>query len=401
MINLIVGRPRSGKTYESTRYHILPAVLEDKRRVVTNVTINKEYIEKVHGREYSDLITIIEGCFDSYGQTRPFSSEEDFLKFDDWKNKKGQGVLFVIDEAHLSIGRNARPAVLEYLSMHGHYGHDILLLTQNARKLNKDLKDMVEIVWRTVKQSAFGKDDMYFRKTHHGVENIRESVHTEERYYDPQYFNYYKSHTQSTGSVLEAVAHDVKGKINPTSKWSMRIAIIGIAITLFSVYQAVGEIKSTGENEQPKSIDVNQTPNESNNTTSPKTKLEKFQQENDIDVAGSRVTAEISRKEDVSKNQAEETKKRDRSMQYHPYHKVLLHVEGQYQDSVTKSFNVYFSASVNGQKVFNLQLSDLFLAGYSVIVLSDCLVEISYYEYLDYLTCDVPQIMVSSLSTGQ
>nr|MBF4348645.1 assembly protein [Vibrio anguillarum] len=46
MIYAIVGRPRSGKSYESVVYHIIPAI-KAGRKVVTNVSLNISYFQKV------------------------------------------------------------------------------------------------------------------------------------------------------------------------------------------------------------------------------------------------------------------------------------------------------------------------------------------------------------------
>ena len=181
MINAIVGRPGGGKTYESVKFFILPTILNDKRKVVTNVPINLDHIAKIHGREYADLIHIVEGDFHSFGGSRPFSNVDDFLKWNDWRNEQGQGVYFFIDEAHLSLGRQCDNKTLEYLSMHRHYGHDLVLLTQNERKLNRDVKDMVEVCYRCTKMAAFGNDKKYIRKTFYGVCDTRNPAHQEER----------------------------------------------------------------------------------------------------------------------------------------------------------------------------------------------------------------------------
>jgi len=377
MINAIVGRPRSGKSYEAVRYHLLPAILRDKRLVVTNVPIIKEYISKVHGSEYADLVIVKDGMFSKYGQIRHFSTVEDFLEFDSWKNEKGQGPLFIIDEMHLSAGRQANAQLLEYFSMHGHYGHDILCLTQNARKLNKDLKDMIEICWRTVKMSAYGDDKSYLQKTYHGVENTRDEVNVEERQYDPEYYPYYKSHTQSKGSVLEAVASDVKAVLNPYAKWSRRLLILGALWMAYVVYGIFSDDEPIQAKEQVEQVEqVAQQPQglqSGDNLQQPK--LQNQISQSDISQANKRELNELDKGDD-----------------YHPFHKVKLHISGSYADQVTGHSNIYFGASANGQKLFDIQLKDLFLAGYDVRVYTDCLVRVKFFSYSEFITCDVPTV---------
>jgi len=347
-------------------------LLQDKRLVITNIPVNKEYIAKVHGQEYADLVIIKDGMFSDYGQKRPFSLPQDYLEYDTWKNNKNQGPLFVIDEMHLSAGREASKELLEYFSMHGHYGHDILCLTQSARKLNRDLKDMIEICWRTVKQSAYGKDDSYWQKTHHGVDNIRDPINTEERSYDPEYFPYYQSHTQSKGSVIEAVASDVKAAFNPYSKWSRRLLIFGVLYMLYFIYGIFVDDEPVKAKEQPKAEAQQLKPGAT---------LQAPQGQQQPDYS------------EQAQNKTEE-KELDKGDDYHPFHKVKLHISGSYADQVTGHSNIYFGASANGQKLFNIQLKDLFLAGYDVRVYTDCLVRVKFYSYSEFLTCDVPTIGV-------
>ena len=54
MINLLLGAPGGGKSYEAVVYHILPA-LEKGRKVITNLPLNIERIAAIDPA-YSDLI---------------------------------------------------------------------------------------------------------------------------------------------------------------------------------------------------------------------------------------------------------------------------------------------------------------------------------------------------------
>ncbi|MFV7852190.1 zonular occludens toxin domain-containing protein, partial [Shewanella algae] len=226
MINGLVGRPRAGKSYEAVMFHILPAAKEG-RLVVTNIPVKLDAVQRYYGDDVANSIIVVEANYNEYGMIRPFSVPEDFTKHD-WKNDKGQGPLFVVDEAHLSLGLDAKKPVLEYLSLHGHYGHDILVLTQSPRKLHRDLKDMIEVCWRCVKKSVFGDDTHYIKKTYHGVPTRNEGyVHEEEREYQQQFFQFYQSHTQSSTSVDEAKPSDIKAKLNPYKGISIAMIVVG------------------------------------------------------------------------------------------------------------------------------------------------------------------------------
>ncbi|MFH4666649.1 zonular occludens toxin domain-containing protein [Vibrio cidicii] len=206
MIYAIVGRPRSGKSYESVVYHIIPAI-KSGRKVVTNIPLNIDYFVKIFGEQVRGLIKMVDAQFNNYGSTdRPFSKFEHY--HDEWRDENNRGPLFVIDEAHMVIPSRINDArILEFYSMHGHYGIDIILLTQNLRKIHGDIRTMIEMTYYTAKNTAFGSDKTYTKKVRIG--DTREVINEEQRRYKSEYFKFYQSHTQSQGSVVEAKAADI------------------------------------------------------------------------------------------------------------------------------------------------------------------------------------------------
>lgn len=390
MIFGIVGKPGGGKSYEAVRYHILPAVIEDKRKVVTNIPVNKEHIEKIYGKEYADLIEVVEGNFHDFGNERAFSSEKHFLQYEEWRNEKGQGVLFVVDEAHLCLGLRAPLPVTEFLSMHRHYGFDIALLTQNQRKLHRDIRDMVDVVFHCAKMEIYGEAG-YVRKIFHGFSNMRDPVKVEERKYDVEYFEYYKSHTKSDSSIKEAQVKDSGANRNPYSKVTKIFFGISAAIFCFLIYRVFIEDDSGKKineaQEKIKTLPENKAP-EVDPVTGQRQKLEK------------EIQAELEKRERVAEkkrtiNEEIESERIAKSKQYHPFSNVQLHFEGHYEDMALGQSNVYFSASTNGQKIFTLTLKDFAMAGYKVSIIGDCVAEITYFEYREFVICDAP-----TLSTG-
>ena len=386
MISAQLGRPGGGKSYEIVKYQIIPSVLNDKRKVVTNIPIQLDHIEKIHGKEYSDLIDVVEGSFHEYGLKRPFSKAEDFLKYDDWRNDKGQGALFIVDEAHLSIGRDADKALLEYLSMHRHYGHDIIVVTQSHRKLNRDLRDMVEVAYHCAKMAAYGDDTKYIRKTYHGVENMREPIHVEEREYDPAIFPYYKSHTKNDSSVTEASVKDSKALLNPFGKATKiciaigAVIFIGSMINIFTSDSPEEKLAKLQQKQQAQPAATQPAP-------IPTEQVATVQQNKPEKPQPQKVEEEpLSASEKIRRQREKDSKK------YHPFSKVQLHINGFYSDIATGESKVYFSASRNGQNLFELGSKDFFMAGYEVNVLGDCVVEIIYFDFRDFLTCDSPTV---------
>ena len=387
MITCMLGRPGGGKSYEIVRYHLLPALLKDKRKVVTNLPLKLDYISKVHGAEYSELVTVIDGNFHDFGGQRPFSEAEHFTKYD-WQNDDGVGTLFIIDEAHLPLGRNAKQDVTEYLSMHRHYGHDIILATQNQRKLNRDIRDMVEVGYYCAKMQVFGEDG-YVRKTYHGLGNMRDALHTEERQYDPEYFPYYQSHTKSKTSVTEEAVKDSKGSRNPYKWWSIGMIATGVVFAAITFAGMISpEASEVQEQEQDVSVLVEPTPAESQ-VPVPRPVPERLAQ---VESSSTETVNYSDTKLGRAKREADE-RDAEKSAQ-HPFDKVILHLDGRYNDYGNGDTNVFFSASMNGQRVFKLELRDLLMAGYSVTVLGDCVVELIHGEYRDFVICDSPSVGV-------
>jgi zona occludens toxin len=96
---------------------------------------------------------------------------------------------------------------------------------------------------------------------------------------------------------------------------------------------------------------------------------------------------------DLSPRQAEYNKIVANSKNYHPFHKLSLAVSGYYDDlDYGQNVRIFqFSAQQNGQHVFTISNHDLARAGYDVKILSECIVEIKYYDYQEFITCDAPR----------
>ncbi|MER0370175.1 zonular occludens toxin domain-containing protein, partial [Vibrio vulnificus] len=76
MINLIVGRPGGGKSYEAVVFHIIPAI-QNGRKVVTNLPLNIDHFVKVFGEDARSLIRTIDTKLDDFGNmNRAFSKPE-------------------------------------------------------------------------------------------------------------------------------------------------------------------------------------------------------------------------------------------------------------------------------------------------------------------------------------
>lgn len=384
MINGIYGKPGGGKSYEAVVSHIIPIVTKDKRKVVTNLPLNIEQFCSVFGEYCRDLIEVVDGQFHNYGGERPFSKKDHYIQYEQWANDKGQKVAFFIDECHLAIPTSGTEKELtEFFSMHRHYGFDIYLITQNFRKVNKDVRDMVQNGYRAIKQSFNGQDTKYVLKVHDGCGNTNTSViATHERTYDKKYFAFYQSHTKSDKSVIEASSNDIAVW---WKHWTIKASIAFfifftfIAIKLFNKYNPSEESKV----EPVPEIEVIELPAAQPNATLNNTKPPK------------NLAPEHQKPESIREREYIEMV--ENSKKYHPFYKLTLSVSGYYDDVEfgRRVRIVQFSAAQNGQHVFTISNQDLIRAGYDVRILTECAVELKYYNYKQYVTCDAPRQGVS------
>lgn len=377
MIHGISGKTGGGKSYEAVVRHIIPTVTEHKRKVVTNLPLNIDHFCAVYGDYCRDLIEVVDGEFHNYGGQRPFSKKEHYLQFEDWKNEAGNRVYFFIDECHLALPQSGTDKeVKQFFDMHRHYGFDIMLITQNFRKVDRDIRDLIANHYRAIKKSMMGQDDKYILKVHDGSSATNATVvATHEREYEKKYFKFYQSHTKSDQSIKEAAPSDIQKWYD---NWFVKGSVIFFVVAIFLMY--LGFKKQSDKKTQDKAQVTQQN---SVGSGSP------------VQAIAPTLPPEFLAQQAEAKKIIEQQKKEEEAEQKkHPFHKVGLHIVGwgEYMELNRLTKNYYLSASQNGQHIFDLSLRDLVLAGYSVVVRSSCVIEVTYRKYHDFLTCDAPKV---------
>ena len=388
MIHGISGKTGGGKSYEAVVRHIIPTVTEHKRKVVTNLPLDVDHFCSIYGEYCRDLIEVIDGEFHNYGGQRPFSKKEHYLQYEDWQNDEGNRVYFFVDECHLALPQQGTDKeVKQFYDMHRHYGFDIMLITQNFRKVDRDIRDLVANHYRAIKKSMMGQDDKYILKVHDGSAASNATVvATHEREYETKYFKFYKSHTKSDQSVKEAAPSDIKKWYD---NWFIKGSVIFFIVALFLLY--LGFKKQTKIDEQNSHAISN-----SGMTVQP---------ENHASIPANAATGQtqppvtsqiLAQQQEIKAMLDKQEKEQEAEEKRHPFYKVGLHIAGwaEYTELGKITKNYYISASQNGQHVFDISLRDLILAGYTVAVRSSCVIEIKYRKYHDFITCDSPKVGV-------
>lgn len=369
MIYLLAGRPKSGKSYEAVKYHVIPA-LKAGRKVITNLPLQLDHFKAVFGPHIIDLIRLVDydtTDFNSSACHFPFSRPDDYIT--DWRHPDtGQGPLVVVDEAHFAIPRGGTGKALQnFFTMHGHYGLDILLMSQQPGQIDRQVRELIEVCYRTIKNTALGSTKTYTKKVTDGYRGA--VVNTEQRTYDKKIFKFYKAFTQSDGAPEMHGAADVK----PFWRhWSVYGAVLFLG---FGVPMLINTL-------------INHNP------LKPHTE-ETQQQPKQPPVIKSRPSQPAE--QSVAKTQ-EKPKEKKPLM---PYGKVDLHISGFIQGKSgdkAGQFLYQFVASQNGQPVFNLSHYDLINAGYSIESLGSCAARITYKDYTFTAICDSPRVGVNLAS---
>lgn len=395
MINLLLGSSGSGKSYEATVYHVLEA-LKKGRKVITNLPLNVEAFNSIDGT-FAELIELRKRSKPKMGNWIPGTEDKAFELFpesefkpypitkrvfshvwdfyDEWRHPvNGTGALFVIDEAQNCIpNRNCDIEVIEYTALHRHWFADVFFITQSYGKLDKDIRENVQMVYRFRKKTAWGQPKNYIRKVQDGVRG--EVLNTTERTYKPQFFPLYRSHTQADGVGQESNADDI---VPIWRHWSFMGA--GAMLVILVIMFASGKVHNPLKPPKPNTEPIKTIPNEV--LASIKAQVNE-----------NRPTSNFKSTEDSKNNNVvAEIPKVDKDGD-EPLTTHQLHIAGHIHSATKDEW--LFAVSQNGQSVFTMNLRQLKEAGYSFKPLGDCLAEIQYLQKKRFIACDVPTIGVT------
>jgi zona occludens toxin len=381
MINLLIGPPGGGKSYEAVAFHVLPA-LAAGRKVITNLPLNLDNIAEINS-DYLGLINIkqstaklrpIERAENGYSRfTGPkvrfnnsaFANVEDYG--DSWRHPdSGAGPLYVIDECHIPLPAKGTGLDVEHwYSLHRHESADVLLMTQSYGKINPAIKDLIQICYKVKKNTAFGSSSSYIRKVQDGIRG--DVVNTSIRKYDKKYFGLYQSHTKGGGSEL--AANDI---IPIWRRWPILGA--GLMFAIFAVMVFSGAFKNP-MNTKSYNKTANAVESQSVDSSAPAI--------NTVPVPAGLPAPIISTVATKDKTEVEKD----------PYSENGIHILGHVSSKEKTLW--FFTLSQNGQKLKNIKSSDLLQVGYSFQQINDCAAWITFGKVKRFIKCDSPSVSVT------
>lgn len=376
MINLLIGPPGGGKSYEATVFHILPA-LREGRKVITNLPLLVEMFGRLDPA-YPALIELKTVSND--GKSRPFSHLSDYG--DPWRHPEtGTGPLYVIDEAHECLPKGGLrkpgtpPEIGEWFATHRHEFADVLIITQAYGRVSADVTDRIQLVYRVKKKTAFGQPDWYIRKVQDGLRG--EVVDLQERQYEKQYFCLYTSHTKSSIKGIEAGASDVTPRFKKFIRMGIAVVVASLAMAACNGVMAWNK-SNDKKKSQPKPVSVASVP-AALPASAP---------------AGAAVRPVASAASAVDVAQAANVQPENT-----PFEGLVLHVSA-FLESGTKRLYL-FTLSQNGQGIAQLTTEQVRESGYSITPVSSCVVKLQYGENKPFFArCDAPQINLMPAGPG-
>lgn len=210
-INAYTGLMGSGKSYECVASVIVPAVAIG-RRVVTNVDdidsdAIRAYVHEKQGIPLEKLGEVVHCSNDDVFKPEflPHGTAIDTLV--------QPGDLVCIDEAWRFWGTDQKICTEHkiFFREHRHYAHpvsgvtcDLVLMVQDISDLNRILKTVVELSFRTTKIKSLGLHKIYRVEMWEGwKQNAKNRVDVRNKKYKQEIFDLYSSYAGGTGNEVQ------------------------------------------------------------------------------------------------------------------------------------------------------------------------------------------------------
>jgi zona occludens toxin len=240
-INVYTGLMGSGKSYEVTGTVIVKAVSEG-RRVVTNIEgiqpeKIKEYVKKKFNLTDDKVGEVVVVTDDEVKRSSFFPTDDP----EHYSIVKG-GDLVAIDEAwkFWSSGSQLLPSHMEFFRKHRHYVNpetkvscDLALMIQDISDLNKSLKNVVEMTFRTVKLKSLGFTSKYRVEFYEGTRLMKKNqVGVRVNNYDKEIFPLYQSYAGGKG--VEKTVDNRQNLWNNKTLWFIVAGLLVCALIAFN-----------------------------------------------------------------------------------------------------------------------------------------------------------------------
>lgn len=219
MIIMHEGVPGTGKTYDAVR------------KVIDNLRLGRTVCTNIEGMELDvqqEAIKAVSGLSDyDFKKRFIFIPVSEIYSF--WKMCP-EGSMIVIDEVHKYFNSrdwqtDANRGLGDWASTHRHHGYDLIMITQNIEKLDKQARGLTEWTYRYKKINFLGSlvRQSYVVFAYAG-DDTKEYISKQIRNYDKKYFPCYKSFATKDMKELKIQKH--ANILKHPVFWSIPVALI-------------------------------------------------------------------------------------------------------------------------------------------------------------------------------
>jgi zona occludens toxin (predicted ATPase) len=232
-LSAYIGLPGSGKSYGVVKHVIIPALTQG-RQVWTNIPINIDQL-------------INDNLSDSLPHTFEIEDIQNNLNWFDEVLPKG--VLLVLDECQLLWPSGLKQTTanakhIQFLTKHRHFvGEDkkateIILLTQRLSLTANFVRGLVEKTFVMNNLAVVGTPKSYRIDIHSGAvgdrPNIANVIRNTFGTYEPKFYKYYQSHTESDYGAGDETRID--DRISIFGGWKIKAIGISMIFVCFALY---------------------------------------------------------------------------------------------------------------------------------------------------------------------
>lgn len=237
------GLPRSGKSYEATKEHIVPALAKGRK-----------VFARINGLNYEKIAELAKITLEECQRLLVHITEEQVPTI--YEHVENDA-LVIIDELQnfFPSGRTKlSPGMTQFVTEHGHRGLDIITMGQSIIDCNSLWRNRTQRKIQFLKLDMVGKEDSYkwtaFQGSLDGRGQIKfTKINSGVKKYDPAYFGAYLSHQPDTENKDNL--KDDRLNLFKTSgiKYGIPAAIL---VGCFAVYHLIGFFSAPQESDSPK-----------------------------------------------------------------------------------------------------------------------------------------------------
>lgn len=264
MIIFHEGLPRSGKSYEATKEHIVPA-LKKGRKVFARINgLNYEKIAELAELTPERCSELLHHITEDQVQTIYEHVEND--------------ALVVIDELQnfFPSGRTKlTPEITQFVTEHGHRGLDIITMGQSLADCNNLWRRRTQRKIQFLKLDMVGKESSYRWTAFQGVLDAKgeitfTKINAGVKKYDPAYFGAYLSHQPDTENK-DNLKDD---RLNLLKTNGIRLGLpAAVVVGCLAVYYLIGFFKAP-QKPQEQSVQATEASPSQQRTGQPQTQLQ-------------------------------------------------------------------------------------------------------------------------------